>query len=55
MKNTKENNFYDFFDRQSEETYEGSHSARLDFLVEDLTLVFLPTWQSTYDENVRWF
>ena len=38
MKNIKENNFYDFFDRQSEETYERSHSARLDFLVEDLSL-----------------
>ncbi len=32
------NNFCDFFDRQPEEVYEGSHAARLDFLVEDLEL-----------------
>ena len=42
MKNTKENNFYDFYDGgrggQSKEDYERSHSARLDFLIEDLQL-----------------
>ena len=38
MKNIKENNFCDFFDKQSEEDYEQSHHARLDFLVEDLEL-----------------
>tara|TARA_R110000824_G_C15184176_1_gene674083 strand:- start:913 stop:1575 length:663 start_codon:yes stop_codon:yes gene_type:complete len=38
MKKIKENNFCDFFDRQPEEVYEKSHSARLDFLVEDLSL-----------------
>jgi len=38
MKNTKQNNFHDFYDRQPEEIYEKSHSSRLNFLVEDLNL-----------------